>query len=99
MAALKLFPLLAAPALIAACTVVQPVETVPVPVPVTPPGDTCNAAAYQAFVGQRSPAISLPAGTIFRDYRTGDPVTMDHNPSRLNFEYNRGGTLVKVSCG
>lgn len=95
----KLLSLIAAPALLAACTVVQPVEPVPVPVPVTAPGDTCNAAAYQAFVGQRSPEITLPAGSVFRHYRTGDPVTMDYNANRLNFEFNRAGTLVKVSCG
>ncbi|MDO5632286.1 MAG: I78 family peptidase inhibitor [Paracoccus sp. (in: a-proteobacteria)] len=95
----KLLSLIAAPALLAACTVVQPVETVPVPVPVVPAGDTCNAAAYQAFVGQRSPEISLPAGTEFRHYRSGDPVTMDHVPTRLNFEYDRRGVLTVVKCG
>ncbi|MDO5613062.1 MAG: I78 family peptidase inhibitor [Paracoccus sp. (in: a-proteobacteria)] len=95
----KLLPLIAAPALLAACTVVQPVEPVVVPVTVTPAGDTCNAAAYQAFVGQRSPAVSLPAGTEFRHYRSGDPVTMDNVPTRLNFEYDRRGVLTAVTCG
>lgn len=67
---------------------------------VTPPVQTaCIADQFQQFVGQRSPAISLPAGTEYRHYRTGDPVTMDHNPARVNFEYNRSGTLVSVSCG
>lgn len=61
--------------------------------------DTCGATAYQQYVGQKSPAISLPAGTIARDYRTGDPVTMDMAPTRINFEYDRSGTLVKVTCG
>lgn len=68
-------------------------------VSVTATTDTCNSAAYQQFVGQRSPAISLPAGTDMRHYRTGDPVTEDMNPNRLNFEYDRSGKLVRVSCG
>ncbi|WBU61496.1 I78 family peptidase inhibitor [Paracoccus albus] len=61
--------------------------------------DPCGAAAYEQYVGEKSPAISLPAGTNFRHYRTGDPVTMDFSPTRINFEYDRTGTLVEVSCG
>ncbi len=64
-----------------------------------PADDSCGATAYQQYVGQKSPAISLPAGTNFRHYRSGDPVTMDFAPARLNFEYDRSGTLVKVTCG
>lgn len=63
------------------------------------PGDTCGAAAYQQYVGQKSPSISLPAGTVARDYRIGAPVTMDLAPTRINFEYDSSGRLVKVSCG
>ena len=67
---------------------------------VTPPAsNVCIADQLQQYVGQRSPAITVPAGTVVRDYRTGDPVTMDYSPSRVNFEYSRSGTLVKVSCG
>ena len=67
---------------------------------VTPPVRTaCIADQFQQFVGQRSPAITVPAGTEVRHYRTGDPVTMDNVASRVNFEYDRSGTLVKVSCG
>lgn len=72
---------------------------VPEPDVVATPGDECGATAYQQYVGQKSPAISLPAGTDFRHYRSGDPITMDMAPARLNFEYDRSGTLVKVSCG
>ena len=87
-----------APLALAACA-----ETTEVVLPdaevITAPSDTCGAAAYQQYVGQKSPAISLPAGTVFRDYRSGDPVTMDMAPARINFEYDRSGTLVKVTCG
>ena len=59
----------------------------------------CLAANYQQYVGQASPAITLPTGTNYRHYRTGDPVTRDLDPTRLNFEYDRSGRLVSVTCG
>ena len=83
---------------LAGCTMAAPPVTQP-PVATPPAGDTCNAAAYQSFVGQRSPAITVPAGTVIRHYRTGDPVTMDLNAARINFEYDRSGRLVSVTCG
>ena len=61
--------------------------------------DSCGAADYQQFVGQKSPQISVPADTAIRHYRSGDPVTLDMRPDRINFEYDRNGVLVKVSCG
>ena len=82
-------------AALAACA--PPPQTTTIIVPDA--ASTCVATDYEQYVGQRSPAISLPAGTVYRHYRTGDPVTMDFNPNRINFEYNRSGTLVKVSCG
>ena len=85
-------------ALLAGCTQVVPVP-VAVPVPAENPADACNSAAYQQYVGQKSPAISLPPGVVMRHYRTGDPVTADLNEARLNFEYDRSGKLVRVSCG
>ncbi|WP_195759855.1 I78 family peptidase inhibitor [Paracoccus sp. S-4012] len=88
--------------LLSACVPVA----VPAPPPVvvvpnigTPPADACNSAAYQQFVGQRSPGITLPPGTDVRHYRTGDAVTMDYSAERINFEYDRRGVLVRVSCG
>lgn len=91
--------LLAAP-LLSACVFAVPT---PGPAPSAPAapaeGDACGAAAYQSLVGQQSPAITLPSGATYRSYRTGDPVTMDFNENRINFEYDRRGVLVKVSCG
>ena len=81
--------------LLAACQPMPPSTTVVV----TQPASECIADRFKQFVGQKSPAISVPAGTEVRHYRTGDPVTMDLNPSRLNFEYDRTGNLVKVFCG
>ena len=74
-----------------------PLSTTTVVVPAA--STQCIADQYQQYVGQQSPAISLPAGTEYRHYRTGDPVTKDLNPTRLNFEYDRGGRLVSVTCG
>lgn len=91
-----LLPLGAAILSMAACTTVVIEEPAPEPEPVV---DACNSAAYQQFVGERSPVITVPAGTEMRHYRTGDPLTMDLVAERLNFEYNRSGVLVKVSCG
>lgn len=88
-------PLAAAPMLLAACTI----EAGPEEVVTTPAPASCNAAAYEQFVGQHSPQITVPAGTEIRHYRSGDPVTMDFNPDRLNFEYDRSGRLVRVKCG
>lgn len=94
---MRYFSLIAAlggTAVLAACA--QPPSTTVI-VPTEPM--ECIAADYQQYVGEKSPAISLPAGTEYRDYRTGDPVTADHNPMRLNFEYDRTGKLVSVTCG
>lgn len=75
--------------------------TTPTTVAVVPAnkGDTCGAAKYSALIGQKSPVISVAAGTEFRHFRTGEPVTMDFSPERLNFEYDRRGKLVNVTCG
>lgn len=61
--------------------------------------DCCGAAAYAELVGQTNPSIRVAEGTPYRTYRTGDPVTEDFSLKRLNFEYDRAGKLVRVSCG
>ena len=66
---------------------------------ISTPGDECGASTYQQYVGQKSPGISMPPGTEFRHYRSGAPITMDYSATRVNFEYDRSGKLVKVSCG
>lgn len=97
----KPLSLAALPLLLAACA--PPPTQVIVPIveetPATAPGDTCGASTYQQYVGQTSPQISLPAGTVYRHYRTGDPITMDLATGRINFEYDRTGKLIKVACG
>ena len=41
----------------------------------------------------------LAEGTPYRTYRSGDPVTSDFSLKRLNFEYDRSGKLLRVTCG
>lgn len=61
--------------------------------------DSCGAARFAELVGQKNPVLTIPADTPYRTYRTGDPVTMDFAPKRLNFEYDLSGKLIRVSCG
>jgi hypothetical protein len=60
--------------------------------------DTCNAAAYQALIGENGEAgASLPDPK--RIYQTGDPVTLDYNPERLNIKLDDTGKIVEIDCG
>lgn len=71
----------------------------PAPEPTPPAEDSCGAARYLGLVGQSGVTISIPADQAYRSYKTGDPVTMDFNPNRLNFEHDKTGKLVRVTCG
>lgn len=87
----------------------QPVVTVPSyqpePAPVetprvTTPGDTCGASGLQGFVGSVAPS-PFPASGPVRVYAEGDPVTMDHNPARVNVvvDGENRQRVVAISCG
>lgn len=93
---LALSAALLTPFLIASCVPDAPTE------PVTPPplaDDSCGANAYLPLIGQTSPSITVPANKAYRSYRSGDAVTTDFNPARLNFEHDTSGKLARVSCG
>jgi hypothetical protein len=66
--------------------------------PGQPSNDACNASAWSRLVGQPA-ATAQAAPDPKRVYRQGDPVTMDFNDRRLNFETNDAGTIIKVTCG
>jgi Peptidase inhibitor I78 family len=54
----------------------------------------------QGLVGQSADvlaAMTFPQGT--RIFNTGDALTMDFRPDRLNIEIGPGATIVAVSCG
>nr|WP_246185030.1 I78 family peptidase inhibitor [Paracoccus aestuariivivens] len=84
--------------LLAAC-VPDPSESDQVAPPPRLADDTCGANNYVPLIGQTAPVISVPANAAYRKYTTGDPVTMDYNSKRLNFEHDKSGKLVRVSCG
>lgn len=60
----------------------------------------CGADRLQHLIGRRWPQ-SLPfQPEALRVHRSGEPVTTDHSPARLNIELDRAGRrVVAVSCG
>lgn len=72
-------------------------EAPPTPVP----ADSCGAAERQDWVGRaRSDLPSPPPGANWRIYETGQPVTQDHRPERLNIEIDPDSqTVVRLGCG
>ncbi|MTH59849.1 hypothetical protein GL300_11590 [Paracoccus litorisediminis] len=85
------------PLLLAAC-VPESKETEAAPPPRLE-DDSCGANNFVQLIGQTAPVITVPANTPFRKFTTGDPLTMDYNMKRLNFEHDKTGKLVRVSCG
>jgi hypothetical protein len=70
--------------------------------PATPaPADACGAAERQGWIGRARPDLpSPPAGALWRIYETGQPVTQDFRPERLNIEIDpERQTVVRLSCG
>lgn len=91
--------LLLLPVLLAAC---QPV----VVLPTEPDGgigdtpDTCGAGALSALVGSSGTVLDTARfAQPIRVIRPGDMVTMDFNPSRINFELDAQGRIARVYCG
>lgn len=84
-----------------------PAEPRPVPpagpeAPATPaPADACGAAERQGWIGRARPDLpSAPAGAVWRIHETGQPVTQDFRPERLNIEIDPDSqTVVRLSCG
>ncbi|MFN4099905.1 MAG: I78 family peptidase inhibitor [Pararhodobacter sp.] len=100
-------PEVTAPAVTPLPPVAAPSQPVPprAPVPDLPPvasvpGDTCGSAGLQGFVGSVAPQ-PFPAPGPVRVYAEGDPVTMDHNPQRLNvvLDAENRQRVVSLSCG
>lgn len=73
-------------------------EPAPTPPPVT---DTCGAQEHQHLVGEPRSRIPVPANPdLQRVACTTCPITMDHNPRRLNFFYDaQTGIIREVRCG
>ncbi|WP_028967090.1 I78 family peptidase inhibitor [Sphingomonas phyllosphaerae] len=68
------------------------------------PGVQCDANAVESLVGRMAADVTADAqkrsGARFvRSYRSGDMLTMDFRPDRLNIERDAAGKVVKFSCG
>lgn len=76
----------------------QPPANTPAP---PAPSDACGAAERQSWIGRpRGELPAAPAGANWRVYETGQPVTQDFRPDRLNIEIDPAKqTVVRVSCG
>jgi hypothetical protein len=68
-------------------------------------GAQCDATAVQSLVGQTADAATIErarstsgARTV-RSYNTGDAVTQDFRPDRLNVERGADGKIVRLTCG
>jgi hypothetical protein len=90
---MKPFLILSALALLAACQMDR--DRMP---PLTDPEQAC--VPDRTLIGQPESvlaAMTFPEGT--RIYRSGDALTMDYRPDRLNIEIGADGTIIAVSCG
>lgn len=81
----------------------EPAPTTPgaeMPAPDTP-SDACGAAGRQDWTGRaRDDLPAAPPGAVWRIYETGQPVTQDLRPDRLNIEIDPGSqTVVRLTCG
>lgn len=72
-----------------------PMEALP-----TSADDPCGAQSLQHFVGSVAPS-PFPAPGPVRVYAQGDPITMDHNPSRVNVvvDAENRQRVTGISCG
>ena len=97
---------------LSACSTPQtsapPPSSAPAPAPAPPPrseappsDDACNARAHQHLVGRSRSEVPVPVKPdLQRVACTTCPITMDHNPNRLNFFFDATTGIIKeVRCG
>lgn len=64
----------------------------------TPGPDTCNAAAYQQYVGQ-APEAARAVPQPKRVYHITDGVTQDFVAERVNVVLDDTGAIGAITCG
>lgn len=92
-----ILPPFAAVVALAACA-----EQAPAPATVSAaPTDACGAAGRQNWIGRaRADLPAAPGGASWRVFETGQPVTHDLRPQRLNIEIDPDSqTVVRLTCG
>ncbi len=67
-------------------------------------GVRCDATALRGLVGRPAAEVTAQAqrrsgARSVRSYATGDMLTMDLRPDRLNIERDAAGKVVRFSCG
>lgn len=77
----------------------EPVQPPPPPPP--PRTDLCRAGEHQHLIGRPRSEIPVPVNPAEQRVAcTTCPMTMDHNPRRLNFLFDAAtGTIREVKCG
>lgn len=67
--------------------------------------DECGAGKLADLIGKSATsavrariAATAGAGRV-RIYTTGDALTMDYSPQRLNVELDKAGRIARMSCG
>jgi hypothetical protein len=77
------------------------VEASALPMPPPAEKDQCGAADLQALVGRPRSEIPVPVDPARQRVAcTTCPVTMDHDPRRLNFFFDADSGLIKqIRCG
>lgn len=78
----------------------RPAPPPPTPPP-PPPSDLCRAGEHQHLVGRPRTEIPVPVNPAEQRVAcTTCPITMDHNPRRLNFLFDAATGIVReVKCG
>jgi hypothetical protein len=92
---------LAAPALLAACS------TAPAPTPVhgVTPGHACNAAGTEQFIGQPGTSetgaaiVHATNAAVLRWAPPGYMLTMDYREDRVTVHLGPDGKITEIKCG
>lgn len=76
-------------------------EQAPAAEPAAAATDACAAAERQNWIGRaRADLPAAPAGASWRVFDTGQPITHDLRPERLNIEIDPDSrTVVRLTCG
>lgn len=61
--------------------------------------DTCGAIGFQPAIGTHIKDVTVPADRVVRVIGPDTAVTLDFDPTRMNFEVDGMGKVLSVRCG